>query len=77
MWFSPCKVEHEAFAADEINLVGMMLRQISTERIILVTVLKLLLVDGRKVNSFLFFPLNCRVFGGFRSYLLSDFCVFG
>lgn len=44
------------------NLVGMMLRQISTERIILVTVLKLLLVDGRKVNSFLFFPLNCRVF---------------
>jgi hypothetical protein len=35
------------------------------------------LVDGRKVNSFLFPPLNFRVFGGFCSYLLSDFCVFG
>lgn len=45
----------------------MMLSRISTERIILVTVLKLLLVDGRKVNSPP--PLNCRVFVSVASAL--------
>nr|ABK96607.1 unknown [Populus trichocarpa x Populus deltoides] len=34
----------------------MMLRQISTERIILVTVLKLLLVDGRKGRIYIGMP---------------------